>query len=97
MKNTLHNYGLVRFSKKTGKIDTTMTAIGRGLIQLWALQNTPQSKACVIIDLTSREIFAEYVGATGGFPVIRQNSSDFEFDVPGELIDILTAEAVKRE
>ena len=44
--NKLHNYGLIRFSKKTGKVDTSMTAIGKGVIQLWALQNTTKTKAC---------------------------------------------------
>lgn len=96
MKDTLHNYGLVRFSKKTGKIDTTMTAIGKGLIQLWALQNTTKTKACVIIDLTDRAIYAEYIGSAGGFPEVRKGEQAFEFDVPDELIDILAADAAKR-
>lgn len=67
--NELHKYGLTRFSKKTGKIDTTMTALGKGLIQLWALQNTSKTKACVIIDLTEEKIIAEYVGTAGIIPL----------------------------
>lgn len=90
----LHNYGLIRFSKKTGKVDTTMTAIGRGMIQMWALQNTTKTKACVIVDIDDRQIFAEYVGTTDGFPEIRK--SDFEYDLPEELWEIFAEEAAKR-
>ncbi len=93
----LHKYGLIRFSKKTGKIDTTMTAIGRGLIQMWALNNTPQTKACVIVDLDTREVFAEYDGAPGGFPEIRKSPDDLIYEVPAELVNILIAEEAKRE
>lgn len=92
----LHNYGLIRFSKKTGKIDTTMTAIGRGLIQLWALQNTTKNKATVIVDIDERKVFSEYVGTEDGFPEIRKDPETFEYDLPDELFDILAEEAAKR-
>lgn len=92
----LHNYGLVRFSKKTGKTDTTMTAIGKGLIQLWALQNTTKTKACVIVDIDERKVISEYVGTAEGFPKVRKNPEEFEFDLPEELFDIFAEEAAKR-
>ena len=95
--NELHNYGLIRFSKKTGKIDTSMTAIGKGVIQLWALQNTTKTKACVIVDIDERRAVSEYVGTADGFPDIRKNQEDFEYDIPEELYDILAEEAKKRE
>lgn len=94
--NDLHNYGLVRFSKKTGKIDTTMTAIGRGMIQMWALQNTTKSKACVIVDIDERAVFAEYIGTADGFPEVRKKSETFEFNIPEELFDIFVEEVAKR-
>lgn len=97
MSNALHNYGLVRFTKRTGKIDTTMTAIGKGLIQLWALQNTTKTKASVIIDLTERTVYAEYIGTPSGFPDVRKDPAEFEFDVPEALFDELIASEVKRE
>jgi len=90
----LHNYGLIRFSKKTGKIDTTMTAIGRGMIQMWALQNTTKTKACVIVDIDDRQVFAEYIGTAEGFPEIRK--SDFEYELPEELWAIFAEETAKR-
>ena len=95
--NELHNYGLIRFSKKTGKIDTSMTAIGKGVIQLWALQNTTKTKACVIVDIDDRRVVSEYVGTVDGFPNIRKNQEDFEYGIPEELYDILAEEAKKRE
>ena len=92
----LHNYGLVRFSKKTGKIDTTMTALGRGVIQLWALQNTTKTKATVIVDIDERTVFSEYSGTADGFPEVRKDPATFEYDLPVELFDILAEEAAKR-
>lgn len=88
----LHNYGLVRFSKKTGKIDTSMTAIGKGLIQLWALQNTTKTKACFVLDLTDRIPVACYIGTDEGFPEICRNVNDYPYNIPDELYDALAAE-----
>lgn len=92
----LHNYGLVRFSKKTGKIDTTMTAIGEGMIQLWALQNTTKTKACVIVDIDERKTVSEYIGTTDGFPEIHKTEEEFAFNLPEELYSIFEEEAQKR-
>lgn len=92
----LHSYGLVRFSKKTGKIDTTMTALGKGVIQLWALQNTTKTKACVIVDIDERKVVSEYIGAENGFPKWVKNQDEFEFDLPDQLFDIFAEEAAKR-
>lgn len=93
----LHNYGLARFSQKTGKVDTIMTAIGRGLIQMWALQNTTKTKACVIVDIDERRTFAEYVGTEDGFPEIRKNADEFEYELPEQLFTIFDEEVAKRE
>lgn len=92
----LHNFGLVRFSKKTGKIDMTMTAIGSGMIQLWALQNTTKTKVCVIVDIDTRETHSEYVGTADGFPEVRKDPDTFEYELPVELFDIFEEEAAKR-
>lgn len=95
--DTLHYYGLVRFSKTTGKVDKTMTAMGKGLIQLWALQNTTKTKACVIADINERKVISEYVGTADGFPKIRKDPASFEFDLPEELFKIFEEEVAKRE
>lgn len=92
----LRYYGLIRFSKNTGEIDTTMTGLGRGVIQLWAVQNTPTNKASVIVDIDERKVFSEYIGTEDGFPEIRKDPETFEYDLPDELFDILAEEAAKR-
>lgn len=88
----LHKYGLIRIHKTTGKIDTTMTALGRGMIQVWALQNTLNTKASIIVDIDERKVFAEYIGTEDGFPEIRKDPATFEYDLPDELLDILAEE-----
>lgn len=94
--STLHNYGLARFNKKDGSIDTVMTAIGKGLIQMWALQNTPNGQVCTVVDIDERQVVAEYEGTTDGFPAIRKDPNEFEFDIPDELFDIFKEEVSKR-
>lgn len=93
----LHNFGLIRFNKKTGKIDTTMTALGKGMIQLWALQNTTKTKACVIVNINERCTMAEYIGTDNGFPEIHKDVEEFEFNLPDELWSIFEEEVAKRE
>ena len=92
----LHNFGLIRFSKKTGKIDMTMTALGKGMIQLWALQNTPKTKVCVIVNIDERRTVAEYIGTNDGFPEIHKEEDDFEYNLPDELWHFFDEEVAKR-
>lgn len=89
----LHWYGLIRFSKRTGKIDMTMTGHGKGMLELWALQNTTKSKACVIVDIDTKETVIEYIGASD-FPEVRK--SDFEYALPLGLLEIFEDEVRKR-
>ena len=93
----LHYYGLARFSKKTGAVDKVMTALGKGLIQLWALQNTTKTKACVIVDIDERRVDSEYVGTADGFPERRTDPDEFEFDMPEELLQVFEEEVAKRK
>lgn len=93
----LHHFGLIRFGKKTGKIDMTMTGLGAGMIKLWALQNTTKTKACVIVDINDRSVVAEYVGTADGFPEVRKDPDEFEFNLPDELWNIFDEEVSKRE
>lgn len=92
----LHNYGLVRFNKTTGKIDTFMTAIGKGMIKLWGLQNTGKNMACAVVDIDERQVVVEYVGTDTGFPQIHKNKDEFVFDLPVQLYDVFDEEVAKR-
>ena len=69
---------LIRCSKRTGKIDTTMTGMGKALMQMWALQNTSKSKITYIIERESGNIVGAYLGKDD-FPLIRKSK------VPGDL------------
>ena len=82
----LRDFGLVRASKKTGKIDTSMVALGKGLLGMWALQNTTKSKQTVIFDLDSGEIVAHYTGTDSGFPKVEKNTGEFvSYDILAEF------------
>ena len=74
----MKTFYLVRFNRKSGKIDRTMSALGKGLLQLWALQNTTKTKDTIVFDEDG--IVAMYVGGTGDFPKVTKDS--------GEHIDI---------
>lgn len=83
---------LFRFSKKIGKIDTTMTGIGNALMQMWALKNTPKTKTCMIFERESGKLVFTTYGTDGGFPKVKKGEVQCEgktcedFGIP---IDVL--------
>lgn len=79
---------LLRATKKSGKIDKTMIGLGFAIMEMWALQNTPKSKQCFIIDgIDGRVIFATS-GTADGFPKIKKGM-DITCDMIGiDLNDI---------
>ena len=60
---------LFRCSKKTGKIDTTMTSMGDAMMRLWAMRNTTAGKMCLIFERESGKLVCEVLGSKGGFKV----------------------------
>ena len=86
---TLHECGLIRFSKKTGKVDTTLTGLGYGMLKMWGLQNTTKTKATIVMDLVSHSPIVEYVGTADGFPDIHTDVESMQFNLPDELYDEL--------
>lgn len=78
----LKKYGLVRYSTKTGKVDTAMTALGYGLLQLWGLQNTTKTKTTVLFELETGLIRSRYTGTADGFPEVER-----AIESAGEYID----------
>lgn len=61
---------LIRCSAKTGKIDTTMTALGSALLKLWALNNTKSGKQTFIIDRETGKVEFACQGKKNDFPTI---------------------------
>lgn len=94
--NDLHNYGLVRFSMKTGKIDTIMTTIGKGMINLWGLQNTGKTQACIVVDIDERQTIVEYIGSAEGFPEVHTIPDEFAYELSEELLAVFDEEVAKR-
>jgi len=81
-ENILGIYVLFRFSKKTGKIDTTMTAMGKALMKMWALNNTTKTKRTLIFERESGKcVFA--CSGTDGFPQIAEESKLFNCEEYG--------------
>jgi hypothetical protein len=65
----LKTYSLVRFARKSGKIDTTMEGIGSGMLRLWALQNTTKTKDTIICEKETGNV-CWYFEGTGDFPKV---------------------------
>lgn len=69
-------FGCVRYSKKTGKVDFTATAMGDAMLNMWALQNTKaKTKETVVFDLETGIISRRYSG-TGDFPNIEKDVNE---------------------
>ena len=62
---------LFRCSKKTGKVDTTMTALGPAILKMWALNNTTSTKQCLIFERESGNLIYATDGTNSGFPKVR--------------------------
>ena len=86
-------YGLVRFSSKTGKVDTCMNSMGTAMLSLWALQNTTKTKTCLVFDLEDGKVVEEYKGSADGFPKVNKNL-DWIVDAP--VLEALRADYAKR-
>lgn len=82
----MKTYVCARASKKTGKVDKMLEGIGKGLLQLWALQNTTKSKQCVIYEKDSGLVVAKYIGTDSGFPEIHKN-----MEAQQEYVEVETA------
>ena len=86
----MKKYGLVRCSKKSGKVDMAMTGIGSALLQLWALQNTTKSKRTVVFELDTGLISSIYTGTPDGFPSVRKGIEEECLYVNDELRDAMS-------
>ena len=73
----MKRYFLVRFNRRSGKIDKTINAYGHALLSLWALQNTTaKSKDTIIFD-EDGWVHSYYEG-TGDFPKITDYHKKYE-------------------
>lgn len=81
----LKTYCLVRFTRKSGKIDTSLEGLGCGMLRLWALQNTTKTKDTIIFEKDTGIVCWYYEG-TGDFPKIDdENLGHIDDYCPGML------------
>ncbi len=70
MKETV--YVLLRFSKKTGEIDTCMTGIVKSMFSMWALCNTPETKHTLVFNRDTGDCIFDAEGSADNGPVINK-------------------------
>ena len=61
---------LVRFTRRTGKIDKTMVGLGNAIMRLWALQNTTKTKDTIIFNDDGWVVW--YFEGTEDFPKVTE-------------------------
>lgn len=85
---------LFRCSKKTGKVDTTMTGITTAMMKMWALTNTPKTKACMIIERDTGKVTYLTQGGADGWPKVKKGDlgSCESYGIPLEAVQAITDE-----
>ena len=84
-KVTLDEHCLVRFNRKTGKIDTTLEAFGTAQLKMWALCNCTKTKDIVIFHKETGNCIM-YLEGTADFPkVFEEELGNIESYCPGLL------------
>lgn len=85
---------LFRFSKKTGRIDTTMTGVTSGLMMMWAMNNTTKSKMTLIFNRETGHCIFSATGTPDGLPEIEKGDLGMctEYNIPLEDLQKITDE-----
>lgn len=87
----IKTYCLVRFARKSGKIDTTLEGVGSGLLRMWALQNTTKTKDTIIFEKNTGYVCWYYEG-TGDFPKIESDDLGHINDYCDGLLEAIQAD-----
>ena len=79
---------LLRFNKKSGKVDKTMTGLGTALMRMWALNNTTKTKATIIIERDTGKVLFLAKGTESGFPKVEDKDlgNCEEYGIPMEAL-----------
>jgi hypothetical protein len=82
---SLDEHCLVRFNRKTGRIDTTLEAIGSAQLKMWALCNCTKTKDIIIFNKNNGNCVM-YLEGTESFPkVFEEELGNIESYCPGLL------------
>lgn len=82
----MKEYGLVLFTRRTGKIEKSFTALGHGLLTMWALQNTTKNKDSIVFDLETGMVHRYYEG-TDDFPKVIKGTEEHINDYCSGLLE----------
>jgi hypothetical protein len=69
-EKALETFTLVRFTRRTGKINTVLESLGTAMLQMWALKNTRGAEACLIFNKNNGHVAFLTEGTSTGFPKI---------------------------
>ena len=84
----IKTYCLVRFNRKSGKIDTTLEGLGSGMLRLWALQHTTKTKDTIICEKDTGKV-CWYFEGTEDFPKIDDKDVGYIDDYCPGLLKVL--------
>lgn len=93
----MKTYYLVNFNRKSGKINISLEGIGKGLLNLWALQNTTPATDTIVFEKESGIVDKYYTGTKDGFPEIEKDAGNIEDYCPGMLAVINDKELTTSE
>ena len=85
----LDKHYLVRFARKTGKIDLTMESLGSAQLRFIALTKTTKSRDCIIFNGVTGEVVYYAEGDKSGFPKITEEGlGHIDKYCPGLLVEL---------
>lgn len=67
---TLEWRTLYMFNKRGGKVVKCIEGRGRGMLMMWALQNTTKSRVSVIVIKDTNEVEVVHIGKESGCPKV---------------------------
>lgn len=81
----LEEHCLVRFNRKSGKVDTTLESLGSAMLRMWALNNCTKTKDIIIFSKKTGNVVM-YLEGTETFPkVFEKELGNIESYCPGLL------------
>ena len=88
MELELETFTLIRFSRRSGKVDTTLEGLGNAALRLWALQNTTKTKDTIIFNKATGEVVYYFEGTEGYPKMFDQGLGNIDDYCPGLLAEI---------
>lgn len=84
--NALEKRELYVFNKRGGKVVKRVDGTGRGMVGMWAFQNTSKGRVSVLV-LPNHEIERVYIGTEGCPNVKYIHKTDYLLDMDDYIVD----------